>query len=63
MEEHTAELSFRRRHKLMLQTVAFVGMMVAPAAMYAAAQSSATPWLLASLGALAASMAVAVWVS
>jgi hypothetical protein len=55
--------SLRRRYKLACQSVAFVLMMVAPVAMYLAAQAGATGWALAGLTAMAASMALAMWVS
>jgi hypothetical protein len=54
---------FRRTYKLAGQSIALVTIMVAPLAMYCAAQAEATGWLTASLGAMAASMALAMWIS
>ena len=55
--------SFRRRHKLAGQSLAFVGMMGAPALMYIAAQAGAGLWLGVGFAAMAASMALAMWIS
>ncbi len=53
----------RRKHRLAGQSIALAVMMAAPVAVYFAAQAGATGWVSAGLGAMAASMALAMWVS
>jgi hypothetical protein len=55
--------SFRRRHKLAGQSAAFVLMMSAPLLMYQAALADAAVLVTIGLGIMAASMALAMWVS
>jgi hypothetical protein len=52
---------FRLRHKLTMQSVALVIMIVTPLPIYVAAQAGAGAWLSVLLATMVLSMALAIW--
>ena len=57
------QVPFLRRHKLMVQTIAFVAMMIVPVFLYQAATVGSQGWMLALLAVQGGGMALAVAVS
>jgi hypothetical protein len=55
--------SFRKRHKLALQSIALIAMLIVPVALYWAAQAESMAGILAGMAVLGASMALAMAVS